>query len=232
VTSDALASELHCEFSHISTTFRAPFCLLADGVRICILAFRCRVQLMGLRFRRSWGVVPGVRLNLGLKSGSVSFGVRGLHYTVGDRRPAGHRPVLDSKNQFTNRHRAGRTYESSAGLCSARKSRQPSRSCCESGSSSAWSTDSAPAAAYPAEPISDAPWGTDIASAPVYPPKPISDAPAIRRWRCSVGTRASQAGLCANLAGVGSVRSHRNSRTLLLCGDHWTASALNRGDDR
>lgn len=40
---------------------------------------------MGLRFRRSWGVVPGVRLNLGLKSGSVSFGGRGLHYTVGTR---------------------------------------------------------------------------------------------------------------------------------------------------
>ncbi len=40
---------------------------------------------MGLRFRRSWGVFPGVRLNLGLKSGSVSFGVRGLHYTVGTR---------------------------------------------------------------------------------------------------------------------------------------------------
>jgi hypothetical protein len=40
---------------------------------------------MGLRFRRSWGVLPGVRLNLGLKSGSVSFGTRGLHYTVGTR---------------------------------------------------------------------------------------------------------------------------------------------------
>jgi hypothetical protein len=39
---------------------------------------------MGLRFRRSWGLLPGVRLNLGLKSGSVSFGVRGLHYTVGN----------------------------------------------------------------------------------------------------------------------------------------------------
>ena len=38
---------------------------------------------MGLRFRRSWSVFPGVRLNLGLKSGSVSFGARGLHYTVG-----------------------------------------------------------------------------------------------------------------------------------------------------
>src|SRR5882724_2524187 len=38
---------------------------------------------MGLRFRRSWGVVPGIRFNLGLKGGSVSFGTRGLHYTVG-----------------------------------------------------------------------------------------------------------------------------------------------------
>jgi len=38
---------------------------------------------MGLRFRRSWSVFPRVRLNLGLKSGSVSFGARGLHYTVG-----------------------------------------------------------------------------------------------------------------------------------------------------
>jgi hypothetical protein len=40
---------------------------------------------MGLRFRRSWGVLPGIRLNLGLKSGSVSFGPRGLHYTIGTR---------------------------------------------------------------------------------------------------------------------------------------------------
>jgi hypothetical protein len=40
---------------------------------------------MGLRFRRSWSVIPGVRLNLGLKSGSLSFGMRGLHYTVGTR---------------------------------------------------------------------------------------------------------------------------------------------------
>jgi Protein of unknown function (DUF4236) len=38
---------------------------------------------MGWRFRRSWTVIPGVRVNLGRKSGSVSFGVRGLHYTVG-----------------------------------------------------------------------------------------------------------------------------------------------------
>lgn len=38
---------------------------------------------MGLRFRRSWSVIPGVRFNLGLRGGSVSFGTRGLHYTVG-----------------------------------------------------------------------------------------------------------------------------------------------------
>jgi hypothetical protein len=38
---------------------------------------------MGLRFRRSWSVIPGVRFNLGLKSGSVSLGMRGIHYTVG-----------------------------------------------------------------------------------------------------------------------------------------------------
>jgi hypothetical protein len=40
---------------------------------------------MGLRFKRSWSVVPGVRLNLGLRSGSISFGVRGLHYTIGTK---------------------------------------------------------------------------------------------------------------------------------------------------
>jgi hypothetical protein len=40
---------------------------------------------VGLIFKRSWGVLPGVRLNLGMKSGSVSFGARGFHYTVGTR---------------------------------------------------------------------------------------------------------------------------------------------------
>jgi hypothetical protein len=38
---------------------------------------------MGLRFRRTWSVIPGVRFNLGLRGGSVSFGPRGFHYTVG-----------------------------------------------------------------------------------------------------------------------------------------------------
>ena len=43
----------------------------------------CLGYRMGLRFRRSWSLVPGIRVNLGLRSGSVSFGPRGLHYTVG-----------------------------------------------------------------------------------------------------------------------------------------------------
>jgi hypothetical protein len=40
---------------------------------------------MGLRFRRSVRLLPGVKLNFGQKSSSVSIGVRGLHYTVGTR---------------------------------------------------------------------------------------------------------------------------------------------------
>ncbi len=35
------------------------------------------------RFRRSFKVVPGVRLNLGKRSLSTSFGVKGAHYTTG-----------------------------------------------------------------------------------------------------------------------------------------------------
>jgi Protein of unknown function (DUF4236) len=38
---------------------------------------------MGFRFRRSWGLIPGVRINIEKKSGSLSFGTRGFHYTVG-----------------------------------------------------------------------------------------------------------------------------------------------------
>jgi hypothetical protein len=40
---------------------------------------------MGLRFRRSVRLLPGVKLNLGQKSSSISIGVRGLHYTLGTR---------------------------------------------------------------------------------------------------------------------------------------------------
>lgn len=37
---------------------------------------------MGLRFRKSMKIAPGVRLNLGKKSTSVSFGGKGLRYSV------------------------------------------------------------------------------------------------------------------------------------------------------
>lgn len=38
---------------------------------------------MGFRFRRSIPIVSGVRINLGLKSASASFGIPGLRYTAG-----------------------------------------------------------------------------------------------------------------------------------------------------
>jgi hypothetical protein len=38
---------------------------------------------MGLRFRRSIRILPGLRLNLGKRGTSVSVGVRGAHLTVG-----------------------------------------------------------------------------------------------------------------------------------------------------
>jgi Protein of unknown function (DUF4236) len=41
---------------------------------------------MGFRFRKSLSILPGVRITLGKGTGSVSFGIRGLRYTVGTRR--------------------------------------------------------------------------------------------------------------------------------------------------
>lgn len=38
---------------------------------------------MGFRFRRSFGVLPGLRINLSKRGASVSVGVRGAHMTVG-----------------------------------------------------------------------------------------------------------------------------------------------------
>ena len=38
---------------------------------------------MGLRFRRTVGLIPGVRLNVGMKGLSVSVGERGAHTTLG-----------------------------------------------------------------------------------------------------------------------------------------------------
>lgn len=40
---------------------------------------------MGLRFRRSFRVIPGVRLNVSRSGTSISFGRRGMHYTVGSK---------------------------------------------------------------------------------------------------------------------------------------------------
>jgi hypothetical protein len=40
------------------------------------------VYFMGVRFRRSVKVAPGVRLNVGKKSASVSFGVKGARHTI------------------------------------------------------------------------------------------------------------------------------------------------------
>jgi hypothetical protein len=38
---------------------------------------------MGFRFRRSVRILPGIRLNFGRRSTSVSLGVRGAHVTFG-----------------------------------------------------------------------------------------------------------------------------------------------------
>jgi hypothetical protein len=44
------------------------------------------------RFRRSFRILPGVRLNFGKRSTSVSLGVRGAHVTFGKR---GTRTTID-----------------------------------------------------------------------------------------------------------------------------------------
>ncbi|UPJ76832.1 DUF4236 domain-containing protein [Bradyrhizobium sp. 187] len=40
---------------------------------------------MSFRFRRSFKIVPGVRLNLSGSGASVTLGARGPHYTIGPR---------------------------------------------------------------------------------------------------------------------------------------------------
>jgi Protein of unknown function (DUF4236) len=40
---------------------------------------------MGFRFRRSLGLLPGVRINLSRSGPSLSLGPRGFHYTIGPR---------------------------------------------------------------------------------------------------------------------------------------------------
>ncbi|MHC2535271.1 DUF4236 domain-containing protein [Bradyrhizobium diazoefficiens] len=43
---------------------------------------------MGLRFRRSIKLIPGVRLNVGLRRSSLSFGGKGFTYNVGTNGPS------------------------------------------------------------------------------------------------------------------------------------------------
>jgi predicted transcriptional regulator len=40
---------------------------------------------MGLRYRKSFKIAPGVRLNAGRKSSSISFGGRGMRYTINSK---------------------------------------------------------------------------------------------------------------------------------------------------
>ncbi|WML54340.1 DUF4236 domain-containing protein [Neobacillus sp. PS3-12] len=40
---------------------------------------------MGLRFRKSFKIAPGVRFNIGTKSSSISFGGKGLRYTINSK---------------------------------------------------------------------------------------------------------------------------------------------------
>ncbi len=43
---------------------------------------------MGLRFRKSIRLIPGVRLNIGLRRSSLSFGGKGFTYNVGSSGPS------------------------------------------------------------------------------------------------------------------------------------------------
>lgn len=43
---------------------------------------------MGLRFRKSIKLIPGVRLNIGLRRSSLSFGGKGFTYNVGSSGPS------------------------------------------------------------------------------------------------------------------------------------------------
>ena len=40
---------------------------------------------MGLRFKKSIKIAPGVKLNLNKNSTSMTFGARGAHYTVNSK---------------------------------------------------------------------------------------------------------------------------------------------------
>ena len=41
--------------------------------------------IMGLRFRRSLKIAPGIKLNFNKNSRSITFGARGAHYTINSK---------------------------------------------------------------------------------------------------------------------------------------------------
>lgn len=61
------------------------------------------------RFRRSVKILPGIRLNIGKRSSSISLGGRGAHYTIG---PSGNRTTVGLPGtglSYTSVHRRKRT---------------------------------------------------------------------------------------------------------------------------
>jgi len=81
---------------------------------------------MGFRFRRSFGVLPGVRINLGKRGASVSLGVRGAHVTVG---PTGVRNTIGIPGtgaSYTSTKSWGRTHGTSERAPVAQEVQAPS----------------------------------------------------------------------------------------------------------
>ena len=50
-----------------------------------LLNVRGKGGKMALRFRKSFKIAPGVKLNLNKKSTSITFGTRGAHYTINSK---------------------------------------------------------------------------------------------------------------------------------------------------
>ena len=48
----------------------------------CLVYLREEASIVGFRFRKSFKVAPGVRLNVGRKSSSISFGGKGFHTSI------------------------------------------------------------------------------------------------------------------------------------------------------
>jgi hypothetical protein len=52
------------------------------GRRVCQTSIAAS-NVMGLRFRKTFSIIPGVKLNIGKKSASVRIGIKGFGYTAG-----------------------------------------------------------------------------------------------------------------------------------------------------